>query len=118
MRVPHTTTTLVFGRYGPSIDPYVGLNLIAGAQYQMIQHIVEARGDGPASDVYFQWVQNRLYIEVRRLRVEEVLTWLMLADMLEGVRLFFRMQGWWFETAITLLDDTAGLVASGQIVFK
>lgn len=64
-----------------------------------------------------EWSEKRLYISVSRPLAREDLTWLMLADMLEGVRVFFGVQGW-FETEITILDDTAGPVGGGRIFFR
>ena len=38
----------------------------------------------------------------------------MLADTLEGLRLFFDRFGW-FETFFTVLDDEAGVVGEGMV---
>ncbi len=41
----------------------------------------------------------------------------MLADALEGLRLFFDGLQGWFETKFTILDDTAGVVGRGSVDF-
>ena len=41
----------------------------------------------------------------------------MLADTLEGLRIFFDGLHRWFEPSITILDDVAGIVGDGSISF-
>ena len=61
------------------------------------------------------WLEKKLAIKIRRSPINEYFTWLMLADALEGIRIFFdNLQGW-FESRVAILDDTAGLVAEGMI---
>ena len=116
MRVPDTTTSLIFGKYGTPIHFQTFLDLTAKAQYQVLKAVIQARGDGPVSQPNFEWSENKLYIRISRPLAQEDLTWLMLADTLEGIRVFFDGQGW-FETSITILDDTAGPVGSGSITY-
>lgn len=41
----------------------------------------------------------------------------MVANSLEGLRIFFdRVQGW-FETSITILDDVIGVVGQGSLIY-
>ena len=114
MRVPYTTTSLIFSKYGPSVYFAPVLNLIARAQYQIGRAIAEAHGDGPISQPNFEWSVGNLYIRISRPLAQEDLTWLMLEDTLEGLRLFYALYGW-FETSITILDDTEGPVGSGSV---
>ena len=116
MRVRDTTTSLIFSKYGPPIHFETFLNLIARAQYQIGRAVVAAHGDGPVPQPNLQWSEGRLYIRISRPLAQEDLTWLMLADTLEGLRCFFGHYGW-FETSITILDDTAGPVGSGSVTF-
>ena len=115
MRVPGTTTSLIFSHYGPPIHFETFLNLIAKAQYQIGWALVAAHGDGPVVQSSFEWSEGKLYIRISRPLAQEDLTWLMLADTLEGLRRFFGGLRGWFETSITILDDTAGPVGSGSL---
>lgn len=56
-------------------------------------------------------------MRISRPLAQTDLTWLMLADSLEGLRAFFDGLSGWFETEITILDDTAGPVGSGCVTF-
>lgn len=117
LRVPDTTTTLIFGKYGPPIHFETFLNLISKAQYQTVQDVIAARGDGPVSRSKFKWTEKIHHVTISRPLAQEDLTWLMLADALEGLRLFFDGLQGWFETKFTILDDTAGIVGSGSVDF-
>ena len=117
MRVPGTTTSLIFSKYGPPILSETFLNLIARAQYRIGRAMVAAHGDGPIPQSNLKWSEGKLCIEISRPLAQEDLTWLMLADTLEGLRLFFDGLRGWFETSITILDDTAGPVGSGSVTF-
>lgn len=79
--------------------------------------MASARGDGPVPRTNVQWREKRLYISVSRPLARDDLTWLMLADMLEGLRVFFGGErGWgWFETGVTILDDEKGPVGDGRV---
>ena len=116
LRVSGTTTSLIFSKYGGPILCESFLTVIAKAQYEIVQAIVAARGDGPVSQPNFEWCEQKLYLRISRPLAREDLTWLMLADTLEGTRGFFAGRGW-FETEITILDDTAGPVGGGSITF-
>ena len=116
MRVPDTTTSLIFSKYGPAIHFQTFLDLAAKTQYQLIKAVIAAGGDGPVSQPNYEWSEKKLCFRISRPVAQEDLTWLILADTLEGVRLFF--DGWgWFETSITILDDTAGPVGDGSITY-
>lgn len=120
MRVHGTTTSLIFSKYGPPIYFQTFLDLIAKAQYQVVGAVVAAHGDGSASQPNFEWSEKKLYIKISRPLAQEELTWLMLADTLEGLRVFFDgLQGWhqWFETSFTILDNTAGPVGMEGLPF-
>ena len=56
-------------------------------------------------------------MRISRPLAQTDLTWLMLADTLEGLREFFDGLSGWFETEVTILDDTAGPVGSGSVKF-
>ena len=115
MRVPGTTTSLIFGKYGPPVHSQTILELIARAQYRTVQAVAAARGDGPIQLPSLFFSEKSLHLKIGRTPNDYSLTWLMLANTLEGVRLFFhRLQGW-FETEFTILDDTAGPVAQGSL---
>lgn len=118
MRVPGTTTSLIFSKYGPPIHFQTFLELTARAQYQVVKAVVTARGDGPVPQPNFEWCEKRLCIRISRPLAQEDLTWLMLADTLEGLRVFFGGLHGWFETSITILDDTVGPVGGGSITFE
>ena len=110
MRVPDTTTSLIFSKYGPPIHFQTFLDLTAKAQYQVVKAVAAAHGDGPVPQANFEWDQDKLYIRISRPLAQQDLTWLILADTLEGLRLFFGSLQGWFQTSITILDDTAGPV--------
>ena len=114
MRIPDTTTSLIFSKYGPPVYFATVLNLIAKAQYQIGRAIAGAHGDGPISQPNVEWSEGNLYVRVSRPLAQEDLTWLMLEDTLEGLRLFYVLYGW-FETSITILDDAEGPVGSGSV---
>ena len=114
MRVHDTTTSLIFSKYGPPIHFQTFLELIARTQYQLVGAIAAAHGDGPVPQPHFEWSEKNLYIKISRPLAKNDLTWLMLADTLEGLMLFFDVYGW-FATSITILDDTAGPVGDGSI---
>ena len=115
LRVPGTTTSLIFSKYGPPIHFQTILELIAHAQYRTVHAAVAARGDGPILQSSLLLSEKSLRLRISRTPKEYSFTWLMLADTLDGVRLFFdRLQGW-FEMEITILDDTAGPVGRGKL---
>ena len=114
MRVPDTTTSLIFSKYGPSVYIAAVLNLIAKAQYHIGRAIAEAHGDGPISQPNLEWSEGYLYVRFSRPLAQEDLTWLMLEDALEGLRLFYVLYGC-FETSITILEETEGPVGSGSV---
>lgn len=118
MRVPGTTTSLIFSKYGSPIHSQTFLNLTAKAQYRIVTAVVAAHGDGPVLQPSFRWSVDRLYIRVSRPLAQKDLTWLMLADTLEGLRVFFGGLQGWFETSIIILDDTAGPVGTGSLKFE
>ena len=64
-----------------------------------------------------EWSEKKLYIRFSRPLARDDLTWMMLADTLEGLRVFFDTRGW-FETSVTILDDTAGPVADGSVAYS
>ena len=117
MRVPETTTTLIFSKYGPPIHFQTFLELTARAQYEVIKAVVATRGDGPVRESNLEWSEQNLHIKISRPLAQQDLTWLMVADTLEGVRIFFHGLRGWFETLITILDDTAGIVGGGTIIY-
>ena len=118
MRVHDTTTSLIFSKYGAPIHFQTFLDLIATAQYHVAKAIAAAHGDKAVEESNFEWSENRLYIRISRPLAREDLTWLMLTDTLEGLRVFFGGSHGWFETSITILDDTAGPVGDGTITFE
>ena len=117
MRVPDTTTSLIFSKYGPPVHFQTFLELVAKAQYQIIGDIIAAHGDGPVSPARFDWSEKKLYISIIRPLARQDLTWMMLADTVEGLRVFFDGLQGWFETSITILDDTAGPVGNGRMFY-
>lgn len=117
MRVHDTSTSLIFSKYGPPIHFQTFLELIAKAQYQVVGAVVAAGGDGPVSPPNFEWSEKKLFVRISRPLAQQDLTWLMLADTLEGLRGFFDGLQGWFETSITILDDTAGPVGHGSVTF-
>ena len=114
MRVHDTTTSIIFSNYGTPTHAQTFLELIANAQYQVIQEVVAAHGDGPVLQPEWEWYENSLYL---RIIAREYMTWLMLADTVEGLRNFFDGLQGWFETRFTILDDTAGPVGEGIVTF-
>ena len=56
-------------------------------------------------------------MRISRPLAQTDLTWLMLADTVEGLRVFFDRLSGWFETQVTILDDTAGPVGRGSVKF-
>ena len=117
MRVPGTTTSLIFSKYGPPIHFQTFLDLTAETQYRLVQAVIAARGDGPVPQPNFDWSKKKLHIKISRPLAQDDLTWSMLADTLEGTRAFFDGLQGWFETSITILDDTAGPVGEGSVTF-
>ena len=117
MRVHDTTTSIIFSKYGTPIHSQTLLELIAEAQYQVVQEVIAAHGDGPVLQPHWEWSEKRLYLRISRPLAREYLTWLMLADTLEGLRNFFDDLQGWFETSFTILDDTAGPVGEGIVTF-
>ena len=117
MRVPGTTTSLIFSKYGPPVHFQTFLELVAKVQYEIIGDIIAAHGDGPVSPVKFEWSEKKLFISISRPLARQDLTWMMLADTIEGLRVFFDGLQGWFETSITILDDTAGPVGDGRMFY-
>ena len=115
LRVPGTTTSLIFSKYGPRIHFQTALELIAQAQYRTIHAVVAARGDGPILQSTLLLSEKSLRLGISRTPKDYSFTWLMLADTLDGLRIFFdRLQGC-FETEILILDDTVGPVGRGSL---
>ncbi len=117
MRVAGTTTSLIFSKYGSGLYFATCLDLIAKAQYEIVQGMAVTHGDGPVPKPEFYWSQERLSVKISRPFAQLDLTWLMLADTLEGLRVFLIKYGW-FETMITVLDDTAGPVGYGRVEYR
>lgn len=117
-RVPDTTTSLILSHYGLSVDRTPFLALTATTQYKLVQEAVAAQGDGPVPQQHMDWNRRDLYIHVQRPLRQRDLTWLMVADTVEGLRLFFERVHAWFELRITILDDTAGMVGSGSLEYS
>ncbi|KAL9026192.1 MAG: hypothetical protein Q9196_005104 [Gyalolechia fulgens] len=118
IKVPRTTTSLIFSKYGPPIHFQTFLDLVARAQYQIIRAIIAAHGDQRVPGPLLVWSEKKLCIHIGRPLARLDLTWQMVADTLEGLRIFFdRLQGW-FETAITILDDSVGVVGDGGITYS
>ena len=108
---------MIFSDYGTPIHAQTLLALLAIAQYQVVQEVIAAHGDGPVLQRDWEWSEKRLYLRITRPSAREYLTWLMLADTLEGLRSFFDGLQGWFETRFTILDDTAGPVGEGIVTF-
>ena len=81
----------------------------------MVKFVVATRGDGSVSRRSSKRVEDRLTIINHGLSAHQDLTWLMLADSLNGIRVFFRRLQRWLETEITILDDIARIVGNGTI---
>lgn len=79
--------------------------------------MIAARGDGPVPQLNFEWEERKLYVRISRPLAQEDLTWLILAETLEGIKVFFGGLVGWFETEVTILDDTAGIVGRGSVRF-
>ena len=118
LRVPDTTTTLIFSKYGPPLDLLSIANLLAKAQYALIRSIIAASGDGPVSQLRYEWTEGRTFMRIWRSSGANYLTWLMMTDTVEGVRVFFDDLRGCFEMQVTILDDTAGVVGGGSVGFE
>lgn len=64
-----------------------------------------------------EWSKRKLYVRISRPLAQLDLTWLILAETLEGMRGFFGGSRGWFETEVTILDDTVGIVGWGSVKF-
>ena len=60
------------------------------AQYEVVKAVAAAHGDKAVEESNFEWSEDGLYIRISRPLAREDLTWLMLTDTLEGLRVFFR----------------------------
>lgn len=117
MRVAGTPTSLIFSKYGSGLYFGTCLDLISKAQYQIVRGIALSRGDAPVPQPDFIWTQERLEVTISRPFAQLDLTWLMLADALEGLRVFLIRYGW-FETEVDVLDDRKGPVAHGRVEYR
>ena len=89
------------------------------AQYHVILNVVSAFAAAHRDkSVNFEYSEDRLYIRISRPLAREDLTWLMLTETLEGLMVIFGASYGWFETSITILDDTADPVGDGTIAFE
>ncbi len=116
MRVSGSTTSLIFSKYGQPIDSSGFYRIITWAQYVIIQGVIKSRGDGPVPAPIYEWSHGRLNVKIVRPLASQDLTWLMLANSLEGLKDFFDEYGW-FVCQITVLDDTLGPVATGSVEY-
>lgn len=111
MRIPGTSTTLILGKFtGPLSDAAI-LALLTKAEYEVVKSVVQARGDGPVAQPTFEWRHGRLYV---RMQHQLELSWLTMADALYGIVQFGYDYGY-LGCQFTVLDDTAGPVATGSI---
>ncbi len=78
--------------------------------------MIKSRGDGPVPAPIYEWSHGRLNVKIVRPLASQDLTWLMLANSLEGLKDFFDEYGW-FVCQITVLDDTLGPVATGSVEY-
>ena len=118
LRVPGTSTSVIFSKYGTPLHYVTVMALVAKTQYDIVQEVVAARGDGPVAEPRYQWDEDRTAIKITRPLSSAQLTWLMVADTVEGIRLFFEGLQGWFETSITILDDEAGIVGTGWVDYQ
>ena len=72
-------------------------------------------GTAPVPEVRYQWDEGRTAIKISRPMARAGLTWLDMADTVEGIRLFFEQCGAWFELQFEILDDDEGPVGTGWV---
>ena len=111
LRVPDTSTSLVLGKYTGPITDSTLLAILAKAEYEVVKSVVQARGDGPIAQPTFEWRHGRTYV---RMQHELVLSWLTMAEALYGIVQFGYDYGY-LGCEFSVLDDTAGVVASGSV---
>ena len=66
------------------------------AQYHVVKVIAAGYGDKSVQESSFEWSEDGLYTRISRPLAREDLTWLMLTDTLEGLRVFFGGSHGWF----------------------
>ena len=112
-RIHGTSTSLILGKYGARVSALDLVGIVAKAQYQIVNAVVRARGDGPVEQPTFEWRHGRLYVRVEQQHRLE-LSWLVMAEALSGVLEFGYTFGF-FGCEFTVLEDTVGVVGSGSV---
>lgn len=117
VHLPDSTTVVKFTKFGQAIQLVTLLELIARKQYHLIRAIAQAGGDGPATERDQMWVQQPgpVVIRISPASQDITLSRLRLAEMLEGIRLFFLRQPGAYRVSITVMDKE-DVVGIGSIV--
>lgn len=118
-RVYGTRTSLVFSGFS---KPYNNVNCAdiytigARAQYEIVQNVVRNRGDGPIAQPNFQWHRYKTALTFNH-KLDDELTWLMLSQAIQGVVDFGWDVGCLTIGEIVILDDTLGIVGTGELTY-
>ncbi|KAM0804552.1 hypothetical protein BDR22DRAFT_818180 [Usnea florida] len=111
LRVTGTSTSLILGKYTGPVSDSTLLAILTKAEFEVVKSVVQARGDGPIAQPTFEWRHGRLYV---RMEHQLELSWLTMAEALYGIVQFGYDYGY-LGCQFTVLDDTAGVVASGSV---
>lgn len=106
-----TATSIIFNKYSRPIQQSNLVQLSKLAFYDIIQSVIEARGNAVIPTPNIFWSHGLLFL---RLNQQLELTWLMLAQTIKGIGDFMDNYGY-ISCEILVLDDELGPVASGWL---
>lgn len=111
-RIKGTTLSLVFGNFRgpPALDRARIVSLFFRAQTEVVNGVIENKGDGTIQTPNLIWRHGRMYVTVNQ-HLE--LPWSTLSKALVGIMDFYDA---FYETAcsVTILEDKAGIL--GEVI--
>lgn len=115
IRVDGTPTSLILNKYRLTVQRIEVLDIIFQGQSVVIDGLVASSGNAPIERLAFTFWSGDLYVRIQPGRGGHM-TWWMLAQAYQGIVQFMEEFGW-MELEITVLDDKAGPVGTGELKY-
>lgn len=115
IRVHGTPTSLILNKYRLTVQRTEVLDIVFQGQSVVIDGLVASRGNARIERLAFTFWSGDLYVRMQPGRGRHM-TWWMLAQAYQGIVQFMEEYGW-MELEITVLDDQAGPVGTGDLKY-
>ena len=118
IRVFNTPTTLILAGFGSVLQKIEVLDVLFQGQSDVINGLVASKGNAPIERLAFTyWSEEaKLYLKIEPAR-GQLMKWLMLAQTFQGILQFMEIYGYHMVRKFTVLDDEAGIVGWGTLVY-